>query len=673
MIFIVSLIFIIIILLVLLTFFLIRNRESYQSNSAANSGFIQTDSNLVIRNKSDQPIYSLKDFHFLSKDCPSNLVNKFLNNHSKNLNASGLFSVISDNIYQVRSYDLANITLIRTLSGFIIADALTCKETCAKALELAEKYLGILNIHTVILTHSHIDHFGGIGAIIEYCSNKNIKKPFIIGPKDFFLQSTQENILAHHLLSYRSDFMYGNFIKRSCDGMVGAGLGLSVAAGGTFDILPIDLEISNLEAKSITIDNLVLEIWYTPDAEAPTELMFYIPSLKTLCSSEIIVHSLHNLYSPRGTKTRNGFLWASYIDYVIQKYGKNIQCIFASHHWPMWGNADINTFLRNQRDIYRFIHDQTIRYSDRGCGPITTSNLIVPPKDLIEPYYNKSFYGSFKMNVRSQYSLYFGPFDGNPAHLDPLPELEECSLFVEFGGGPQECFKKANRAIASKNYRWAITILNKLVMSHPQNTNFKNTLASVYKTVAASLENPIWRNFYLTGAMELQGDKIETITDNISLKTIVNYKLETLFQFMSIQINPSLAKYSRTTFFMLFPESNDSIYVEFSHGVLFTRTNYAPSECVDCEISTSRIALFAVSNKPDIYPVLKKLHLIKISGDKDKADAFFQSLDPFNGQIRLTMPVSSSPTSYTNLNSDMITKDKESLLPFVKYISLSRC
>ena len=666
-----SIIIIIFLIVIIVIYSRKSSSESFEnSDDQAYTGFLATDPNLVVYNNVREKIYSLKDFSFLGDSCSKDLVSSTLNDQSKLLYSSGLFEVLHGLIYQVRSYDLGNITLIKTKHGFLMVDTLTSTETCKAALELATSKLGKLRIHTVIITHSHIDHFGGIEAVLDYCSPD---RPYIITSLNFFNESVQEYIAAHHLLKKRSAYMYGTPLQPSCNELVSSGLGLRIASGGQFNIIKPDKEISNLTPQPLVIDDITIDIWYTPDAEARTELMFYVRDYESLCASEILVHTLHNLYSPRGTPVRNGYLWASYIDNVIQYYENRIQCVFASHHWPMWGRTSIISFLRNQRDLYRFINDQTIRYADMGYEPNTIASMLKPPEDLVEPMYNKSFYGSFKMNVRAQYDLYFGPFNGNPAYLDPLPELEEAKVFIQFGGGVDQCIDKANKAIQANNHQWAITILNKVIKNDQDNKKARQLLASVYTTIAYKQENSVWRNFYLTGAQELLGHPVKIERDALNVDTLRQYDLDDLFRFMSIQISSAKAEsiFFKTIFKFL--ESNETRYVELSHGVLFSRKDYVPTECVDFEISTIRLALFALSNFPNLYKLLKKLGFIKVEGSEDKAQKFFNVLEPFHGTVQLVFPASSKVTNLSMPSVDLITSDPKSLLPFIPSFAIPMC
>jgi len=649
------------------------SKDGYTNNDEstnASRGFLATNPDLIVRDALKRPIYSLKDFSFLP--CTTN-VSPTLTKYGELLQNSGLFEVFQGTVYQVRIYDLGSITLIKTNKGFIMIDVLSVTQTCQAALDLITERLGKIKIHTVVITHSHIDHFGGFEAVLEYC---NPDRPYVIAPADFFKASVQENVNAHNLLSTRSSFMYGSSIPRSCDGLVNTGLGLAIATGGIFSVPVPDLEISNTNPRAYTIDNLQIDFWYTPDAEAPSELMLYVSEYELLCASEILVHSLHNLYSPRGTRIRDGYKWSSYIDSVIMNYGHRVQCVIASHHWPIWGNKDIVPFLKNQRDIYRFIHDQTIKLADQGYSPETIAHILQPPKKLVDPVYNQSFYGKFRMNVRSQYALLFGLFNGNPAYLDPLPELEECQLFVEFGGGEDQCIQKAQHAIDIQQYQWAITILNKLVMNNPSNLNIRNMLASVYTTIAYQEDNAVWRNFYLTGATILAGNTVKIAQYQISATTMREYDLDELFLYLSTLIGVDKSQDLSVNAIFKFQDNGDeSRCIELSNSVIFSRKDMmlCQTDCVDFICSTSRLPLFVLSYNPSLYPTLVKVGFIRIEGDKDKAAQFFSIFEPFHGDLSLVLPPSSSSINKTLPDASQITSDPQSLIPFLPVISVSQC
>jgi len=613
--------------------------ESYDnSNESSNAsrGKIASKDDLVIKTKTGI-LYDLPVYRFLGT-CPAPLVQKQLNAQGSNLFKNGLFEILPGTIYQVRGFDLGNITLVSTPSGYLMIDTLSSKETCKAALSfLQDTWQKKLNIHTVVITHSHIDHFGGIGAVMEYMSPL---RPDVIGPQNLVEKSVEETVYCGNALRRRAVYMYGSAIEPSCTGTAGAGLGVAIVKGGYhFDIAVPNITIDSKKPQEYIIDGVRCHFFYTPDAEAPSELMFYMPDLKALCASEILVHSMHNLYSPRGAQVRNGLLWASYIDLCLQYYGEDIQVVFASHHWPIWGNTEIRQFLRLQRDMYRYIHDRTMNYATKGYTLTQIPDLLDLTPEMKDAVYNQPFYGALKMNIRSQYVLRLGFYDGNPVHLDPLPDVVAARKYVDLLGS-QLFFKKCQKAVDAKDWRWAATLLNHLVMADPSHQEARDLLGFVYTSLAQQSENAIWRNIYLTGAQELK-DGVTISPNPKSVSIVNNFTPTQIFDFFSINIDATKAgtRHYVIVFHLNSNQKNtEEVYVELSNQVLFSRVGFVPTkQCVDATVRVSREVLFAVVNQPSYYETL--LPHIEISGDQDVVDHFFHMFWFYKGDFAIVEPL----------------------------------
>ncbi|MGH7337807.1 MAG: alkyl/aryl-sulfatase, partial [Myxococcota bacterium] len=384
----------------------------------------------------------------------------------------GLFEVTTG-IYQVRGYDVSNMTIIEGSTGRIVVDPLTTTETARAAWKLVERELGKKPITAVIFTHSHLDHFGGIGGVISNAELVKRKVP-VVAPARFLEEAASENVLAGIAMGRRAQFMYGTRLPVGVRGHVDTGLGKAPAFGSVGLAIPTVLVSETPTA--LTLDGVRFVFQYTPESEAPAEMTFYLPARKAFCSAEIVTHTMHNVLTLRGAKVRDALKWSGYIDEALVRFA-DAEVMFASHHWPIWGNAKIHDYLAKQRDTYKYIHDQTLRLANTGLGPQEIAEQIVLPEALRKTFASRGYYGTVRHNAKAVYQWYFGWFDANPANLDPLPPLDVARKYVELGGGPAEVLRKARESFERGEYRWTATVLAHLVFAEPANAEARELLA----------------------------------------------------------------------------------------------------------------------------------------------------------------------------------------------------
>lgn len=452
-----------------------------------------------IKDEQGNVIWDFAAFNFVKDQAPDS-VNPSLWRQAKLNNSAGLFKV-TDRVWQVRGFDLANMTIIQGKTGWIIVDTLTAKETAEAAIKFARRYLGDQKISAIIFTHSHVDHFGGALGVISAEEVKQRKIP-IVAPEGFMEEATSENIMAGPAMMRRATYMYGSFLPRNIEGLVDNGLGKAVAVGQT-GILEPNLLITKKEQK-LNIDGLDFIFYNVPSSEAPAELTFSIPELKVYNGAEILSHTLHNLYTLRGAKVRDTLKWVEYLNQALEQTN-NSEIFIAQHHWPVWGNQNIQDFIKTQRDTYKFIHDQTVRYMNAGLNGAEIAEKIKLPPELDQKLYVHGYYGTLKHNAKAVYQYYMGWFDGNPSNLDPLPPKEAAKKYIELAGGEVNMLANAQVAYDKAEYRWAAEVLKHLVSSDPNNAQAKQLLAKTYQQLGYSSEAASWRNFYLSGAQEAQG------------------------------------------------------------------------------------------------------------------------------------------------------------------------
>lgn len=464
----------------------------------AQRGLIAHEQGLVISTESGARVWDTTGYEFLAGDAPPT-VNPSLWRQAKLNDLHGLFEVTSG-VYQVRGYDVSNMTIIEGKTGRIVVDPLTAQETAAAAWRLVEKTLGAKPVTAVIFTHSHIDHFGGVEGVIS-ADEIAQRKVRVVAPARFLEEASSENVLAGVPMLRRAQFMYGVRLPRGPRGHVDTGLGKAPALGSVGLAIPTDLVAKT--PTELVLDGVRFVFQYTPESEAPAEMTFYLPEKKAYCSAEIVTHTMHNLYTLRGAKVRDALKWSGYIDEALVRFG-DAEVLFASHSWPIWGQARIADYLAKQRDAYKYIHDQTLRLANTGATPREIAEQLDLPSSLRPSFGNRGYYGTVRHNAKAVYQWYFGWYDANPANLDPLPPAEAGAKYVEFMGGADAVLVKAQASVDAGDYRWAATVLDHLVFAQPDNAAARELLARCYDQLGYRAESGPWRDVYLSGAYELR-------------------------------------------------------------------------------------------------------------------------------------------------------------------------
>lgn len=511
------------------------NRQSFDD---ASRGFIASLPEVIIpHDKGGRNAYDLEALSFLSEDAPDTVNPSLWRQAQLNAQHHGLFEVV-DGIYQVRSFDIANMTLIRGETGWIIIDPLTCAETSRTALALANQHLGERPVTGVIHTHSHVDHFGGVLGVITHEQANSGEVP-VLAPLDYVDESLSENVLAGNVMGRRATYMYGNLLKPSPTGFVSTGLGAALSMGSTGFVIPNDIISETGETR--TIDGIEIEFQMTMGTEAPAEMVFYFPQFKALCMSEITSHHLHNVYTPRGAQVRDALAWAAQINESIDLFGDKLEVQFASHHWPIWGQDAAVDYLKKQRDLYKFIHDQTLRLANLGYNKEEIAEQIRLPDSLGKEFYNRDYYGTLYANARAVYVKYLGFFDGNPSTLHPLPPVSAANHYVEYMGGVDAIVEKARSDFDKGNYRWVVEVLNHVVMHDPEAIEARAMLADALEQLGYQAESGPWRNFYLCGALELREGLPKGSSFGASAGMVAGIPLDNLYQILAVRLNAERA------------------------------------------------------------------------------------------------------------------------------------
>ena len=555
-----------------------------QDFTLAQRGLIAVPDQLVVKNSKGEILWDMSSYAFIEGEAPSS-VNPSLWRQEKLNNTHGLFRV-AEGIYQLRGFDLANMTIIEGNSGWIIIDPLTSTETAHAALAFAKKHLAEKPIKAIIFTHSHIDHFGGALGI---ASPKQVKERGIrvIAPKGFMEAATSENVIAGVAMGRRSALMYGSQLPRSVRGQIGSGLGKSPAMG-TFGILEPS-EIVDTTGSIKNIDGIEFVFQYVPGSEAPAEFTFYIPQSKVFIGAELVSQTMHNLYSLRGAHVRDALRWSEYIDEALVLFGQ-ADILVNSHHWPLWGNTEIRNFLEQQRDMYRYIHDQSVRLLNAGLTPTEIAETIRMPESLAQTFSNRGYYGSLSHNTKAVYQFYLGWFDGNPAHLNPLPIAEASVKYVDLAGGADALMAKANDAFNAGDYRWVAQLLNHLVFAQAEHRDGKKLLAQTYDQLAYQAESAAWRNFYLSAAYELRHSAPKRGVDIQALEKIIeNTSLHNIFSSLAVRLDAKKAAGESIQVKFVFSDLNETYLLTINNSVLHHKLLPSGEDAeVEVTLTTSR-------------------------------------------------------------------------------------
>jgi alkyl sulfatase BDS1-like metallo-beta-lactamase superfamily hydrolase len=598
----------------------------------ARRGFIASDAPLVIDGPGGRKAWDFTSYAFIDGEPPAT-VNPSLWRQARLNLQHGLYKV-ADGIYQVRGYDLSNMTIIEGRAGWIVVDPLTTTETAAAAIALARKSLGDKPVTAVIFTHSHVDHFGGVASVLPRDPAVAAAIP-IVAPKGFIEEATSENVLAGVAMGRRALYMYGLALPRSATGHVDTGLGKSPPYGTVSIRMPTVLV--DRTPQELEIDGVRFVFQYTPESEAPAELTFYLPDLKAWCGAEIVSHTMHNLYTLRGAKVRDALKWSNYIDEAMDRFG-DMDVVFASHHWPVWDNARIHDYLAAQRDTYRYIHDQTLRLANEGYTGQEIAEQLELPSTLRTRFANRGYYGTIRHNAKAVYQAYFGWYDGNPANLDPLPPEPLGKKYVAAMGGAVAVLKLGREAVAAGDYRWAATLLNNLVFAEPGNSEAKELLAAAYQQLGYQAESGPWRDVYLSGADELRNGVRGTALDpRRAVELLRNTPVDRFLTSMAVRLDGPAADGKRLKFNFVFTDAGETHVVELVNSVLHHR-RAAAAQDVDATVYLTRDLLVRLATGEAGLKDLVLSDDLKVDGSRIKLLTLLSMLDKPDGRFAIVTP-----------------------------------
>ncbi|MDF3832121.1 alkyl sulfatase dimerization domain-containing protein [Cupriavidus basilensis] len=550
-------------------------------------------------------------------------------------NEAGLFKV-TDRIYQVRGADLSNMNIIEGDTGIIVMDPLIVAETAHAALALYYAHRPRKPVVAVIYTHSHVDHFGGAKGIVSEADVK-AGKIAVIAPAGFMEEAISENVLAGNAMSRRAQYMYGAGLPRSATGQVDAGLGKGTSRGTVTLLAPTDLIGKTIDTRRI--DGIDIEFQLTPGTEAPAEMNLYFPQMRTLCIAENAARTQHNILTIRGAQVRDAKAWSYYIGQALARYGERSDILIAQHHWPTWGQARINEFLSDQRDMYAYLNDQTLRLMNHGLTPMDIADTLRKlPEPLASKWYARDYYGSISHNVRAVYQRYLGFYDGNPAHLDPLPPVQTATKTIEWMGGPDAVLAKAREAYARGEYRWVAQIGNELVFADPSNAAARALQADALEQLGYQSENATWRNAYLSGAQELRNGVRKGTPGGTSSPDLVRaLTVPHFFDYLAVRLNADKAAGKTMTLNWNFTDLRQRYAMTLRNSAL-TYLADAQHPQATASITLDKATLDRISLKQLTLPDAVRNGSIRIAGDPQAVASLFGMLDTFDGHFNIVTP-----------------------------------
>lgn len=602
----------------------------------ARRGFIAKPDTLTIKDEQGNVVWDLEQYKTyigLDKTAPDTVNPSLWRNAQLNMEY-GLFKV-TDKIYQIRGFDLSNITFIQGDKGWIVFDPLISPQTAKAALAFINQTLGERPVTAVVYSHSHVDHYGGAAGLFN--SPDEVKKNGvqIIAPEGFTEHAVSENVIAGNAMARRAVYMYGALLPRNAQGGVNGGLGQTTSTGVPSLLLPT--RFITKSGEEVTLDGVRMVFQMTPGTEAPAEMNTWFPDSKALWMAENTTNTMHNILTLRGAQVRDALKWSSYLNETIETWGDQAQVKFQSHHWPRWGNASIVDYFKKQRDLYKYIHDQSVRLMNMGYTGEEISEKIALPPELNDFWPNRGYYGTLRHNSRAVYQRYMGWYSGNPSDLDNLPPEMVGPKYVEFMGGEQVLLKKAKASFDKGEYRWVAEVLKHLVFANPNNQEGKLLLADALEQLGYQAESGPWRSVYLQGAYELRnGVPTAGATVTASPDTIRAMSPSMLFDYLAVRINPEKAAGKKMVINMDFTDIGEQHTLSLENAVLNHTTRYAAKP--DVTLTLSKQTLDDIQLGQGTLEQKIASGEIKVQGNQQTFSDFVGLLDKFNFWFNIVTP-----------------------------------
>lgn len=593
-------------------------------------GFIGTRADPIIKAADGRTVWDLGAYDFVAGASPET-VHPSLWRHIGLLRRHGLYQV-TEGVWQVRGFDISNMTVLRGNTGWILIDPLTTRETAQAALALVNEKLGARPVSAVIYSHSHGDHFGGVRGVIDEAEVASGKVP-IIAPAHFMEEASSENIMAGGAMGRRAGYQFGAGLKPGPQGQIGSGIGVAVAAGEITLLTPTDTIHKTGETR--LVDGVPLEFQIVSGSEAPSELNVYITPAKAFLSSEMSTCSFHNILTPRGAKVRDTRAWAGYLDEAARSWGNRSDSLISSHCWPRFGKSEVAGTLTAQRDNYRYLHDQTVRLLNRGETPVEIAEQLTQPPALAKDWFNHGYYGTYSHNSKAVYQFYLGWYDAVPANLNPHPPVARAKRTVTAMGGAKKVIEAAQAAMAEGDYRWSSDLLNQLVFSEPGNSQARLLLADSYEQQGYQAESAIWRNQFLSAANDLRQTQPTRAPNSQSADMIAAVPTQLLLDSVATRFDPAKGSGTTRAINLVLTDRKENASVELNTSTMIGRM--APADTAAATLTGPRRLMLGLLF---LKLPLAQLEMagLKVDGDRAVVEQWLAAIDPLSGAFPISEP-----------------------------------
>ena len=568
------------------------------------------------------PVWDVADYDFIrTAEGPPDTAHPGLWRQAQLNCVHGLFKV-ADGVWQARGYDVSNISFLAGDEGWVIIDPLTTEATAAACLDLANRHLGERPVKAVIYTHSHADHYGGVHGVTspEEVAAGNVR---IIAPDGFMREAISENLIAGPAMIRRAFYQFGVMIPKGPRSQIDAGLGKGIPLSPSSLIAPTE-DISST-GQELVVDGIRIVFQNTPDAEAPSEMNFHFPDKRLLCMAENCTHTLHNLYPIRGAQVRDALAWSKYIHEALYMFGDDSDISFSSHHWPRFGREDVRTFLQRQRDVYRWLNDQTMRRANRGQTSVEIANELELPDCFSGESDVQGYYGTVSHNIKSVYSRYLGWYDANPAHLNPHPPVETSRKYLDFMGGADAVLSRARKDFDKGDYRWVAQVVDHVVFAEPHNQAARELQAEALEQLGYQSESATWRNAYLAGAHELRNGPPK-LPLGVNTRYFEAMTAEQIFDVIGVRFDPDRFPSAPAEINFEFSDLGETHLVGIEAAAIHHRPDYR-GESAQTTVTLTRAALAALVSFQQPYDAVIEAGGATISGNAKVFAQFIDALD----------------------------------------------
>jgi alkyl sulfatase BDS1-like metallo-beta-lactamase superfamily hydrolase len=599
-------------------------------------GFVATIPDALIKDADGHGVWDMNAYSFLQTDASPDAVHPSLWRLAQLNCRHGLFQVC-ERIYQIRGFDIANITIVEGDSGIIVIDTLSVAETAKAGMELYFRERGKRPIVAVIYTHTHADHWGGVGGVLteEEAAGGRVR---LIAPDKFLDFAVSENVIAGNAMARRAQYQFGLRLPKGIRGQVDAALGKTIARGTMTLFSPNDLIRETGEKRFI--DGVEIVFQMAPNSEAPAEFHLYFPALRALNIAENATHLFHNLLPFRGAEVRDALAWSKYLNEAIELFAGKTDVLMAQHHWPIWESARIRDYLTKQRDLYKYVHDQTLRLINHGFTAPEIAEQLKLPEGLAKEWFNRDYYGSVRHNAKAIYQKYLGWYDSNPAHLDPLPPVEAAKKYLEYMGGTEAVIRRAREDFHNGHYRWVAEVMNRVVFAEPQHNAARLLAADALEQLGYLAEAATWRNSYLCAAFELRNGvpQPRSLTPP-GLNALRALTVDMVFDFFGVRLNGPKAEGKKIVINWNFSDTKQQ-YVLSLENCALTHIASKQAANADATLTLARATLDQILMRKTTFPEAVQRGLVKIDGQPMKLLELFGLFENFNPMFEIVTPKS---------------------------------